>query len=149
VTVGSSLPHDKLILEIDSLKAMGHFRDHIIYAQIGNGKYIPKKLRWKRFVGNMSEAYERADLIISSCGAATILENVVHGRRLIVVQNPDVTGGHEWELVSKMEKLGCLLWCKKVEDILDYINKARDKKFNKFIPDKFDVSPIIRLIEGG
>lgn len=148
ITTGMSLPHDKLILEIDALKGMGHFRDEKIYAQIGYGKYEPKNIKWLRFVGNMEECYNRADIIISNCGSATILENVVHGRKLIVVQNLDVTGGHEWELVSKMEKLGCLIWCKNVDNILQCIEEARTKQFNKFIPDTFDVSLIDALLKG-
>ena len=142
ITTGTSLPHDDLIRKIDDLKAMGQLRD-VIYAQIGNGKYIPNHMKWLRFVGNMDEVYNRADLIIGNCGAGTILENVVRGRKIIVVQNPDITGGHEWELVSKMESLGCLIWCKDVNDIMKHIKTAKNKTFNKFIPDKFNLDLIL------
>lgn len=146
ITTGTSLPHDDLIRKVDDLKAMGMI-DDIIYAQIGYGKYIPNNMKWLRFVGNMAEVYKRADIVISNCGAGTIMENVKEGRRLIAVQNPDVTGGHEWELVSKMEKLGCLIWCNDAENILEAIEEAREKEFNKFVPDAFDVSLIIDLLE--
>ena len=111
ITLGTVLPYDDLIKMVDSLKALLKLNDKI-YAQIGNGKYIPKYMTYLRFVGNMDEVYKRADIIISTCGAGTILENVVHGRKLIVVNNPGITGGHEWELVSKLELMGCLIWCK-------------------------------------
>ena len=142
ITTGTSLPHDGLIKKIDDLKAMGQLRD-VIYAQIGNGKYIPNYIRWLRFVGNMDAVYDRADLIISNCGAGTILENVVKGRKLIVVQNPDIIGGHEWELVSKMEKLGCLLWCKDIDNILADIKRAMEIDFKRFIPEKFNIDLIL------
>lgn len=147
ITLGTVLPYDDLIKKVDSLKALLKLDDKI-YAQIGNGKYIPKNIKYLRFVGNMDEVYKRADIIISTCGAGTILENITHGRKLIVVNNPGITGGHEWELVSKLEALGCLIWCKKLSNLLNCINKARTKEFKEFEPDGFEVLTILNLIEG-
>jgi len=147
ITLGAVLPHDELIKKIDELKVMGTITDKI-YAQIGNGEYIPNHMTWLRFVGNMEEACERADIIISACGAATIFENVIHGRRLIVVQTPGITGGHEWELVAKLEKLGCLIWCQDISNIQYDIREARYKDFKKFEIDKFDISTVLEVIEG-
>lgn len=147
VTVGTSLPHDELIKEMDSLKALGHFKQDNIYAQIGNGNYIPNNIEWLRFVGNMEEVYGYADIVISNCGAGTIMENVAKGKKLIVVQNPGITGGHEWELASKLEKMGCLIWCKDVKDIKDCVEVARKMTFNKFVGDEFNISLITDLLE--
>ena len=122
ITTGSSLPHDELIKKIDDLKTIGYIKDKV-YAQIGNGKYIPNHMKWLRFVGNMEETYKHANIIISNCGAGTIMENVIHGRKLIVVKNPEVSGGHEWELASKMENLGCLIWCKDINNMLNCIKE--------------------------
>jgi len=146
ITTGTSLPDDVLIKKLDELKGCGKIPD-VLYAQIGNGKYIPKNMKWRKFVRNMKDAYELADIIISNCGAGTIMENVVYGRRLIVVQNPGVIGGHEWELASKLEKLDCLLWCKNAEEILFYIETARYKQFKKFEPAIFNLSLIRDLLE--
>jgi UDP-N-acetylglucosamine transferase subunit ALG13 len=147
ITTGSSLPHDDLILQMDTLKAMGYIPEHRIYAQIGNGKYIPKNMVWLRFIKNMEEVYKRADIIISNCGAGTIMENVIKGRKIIAVQNPDITGGHEWELVSKMESLGCLIWCKEVKDLLDCIKQVEEMDFKKFVPDKLNMDKILKILE--
>jgi len=147
ITLGAVLPHDELIKKIDELKAMGTITDRV-YAQIGKGKYIPNHMTWLRFVGNMEETCKRADIIISACGAATILENVIHGRRLIVVQNPGITGGHEWELVSKLEELGCLIWCRNLSNLLECLDEARSKEFKKWKPDKFDISAVLEIVEG-
>jgi len=141
ITTGTSLPHDALIEWIDVLKSNRYIEDEI-YAQIGHGKYIPINMKWLRFVGNMEEVYERADIIISNCGAGTIMENVTKGRRLIVIQNPNIIGGHEWELVSKMEKGIHLVWCKSLSNMLGCIELAECLNFNKFVPDKFDISLI-------
>lgn len=146
ITVGTVLSHDALIEKIDALKALLKIEDKI-YAQIGNGKYIPQNMKYLRFVGNMDEAYKRADIVISSCGASTIFEVMAHGKKLIVVQNPEITGNHEWELVSKLESLGCLIWCKKLSNLLSCIQMAKTKIFKKFEPDKFDVLKILGLVD--
>lgn len=148
ITVGTVLHYDALMQMVDTLKALLKIDDKI-YAQIGDGAYIPKYMKYLRFVGNMDEVYERADIIISTCGAGTVSENVVHGRKIIVVQNPGITGGHEWELVSKLESMGCLIWCKNLSNLLGCITKARTKEFKKFEPDKFDVLKVLKMVGGG
>jgi len=147
ITVGTVLSHDELIKKVDVLKALLKINDKI-YAQIGNGKYIPKYAKYLRFVGNMDEVYKRADIIISNCGAGTILENVIQGRKLIVVQNPGIVSKHEWELVSKLESMDCLIWCKNLSNLLNCIRMAKTKIFKKFEPEKFDISKILKIVEG-
>jgi UDP-N-acetylglucosamine transferase subunit ALG13 len=147
ITLGTVLPYDELIQMVDTLKALLKLDDKV-YAQIGNGTYIPKHMKYLRFIGSMDEVYKRADIIISTCGAGTILENVTHGRKLVVVQNPGITGGHEWELVSKLESLGCLIWCKNLSNLLFCINEAKSKEFKKFKPEKFNISAVLEEIEG-
>lgn len=147
ITLGTVLPYNELIQMVDGLKALLKIKDKI-YAQIGNGKYIPKYMKYLRFVENMDEVYKRADIIISTCGAGTILENVTHGRKLIAVQNPRIIGGHEWELASKLESMDCLIWCKNLSNLLNCIQMAKTKIFKKFEPDKFDVLKILKIVEG-
>lgn len=143
VTVGTSLPHDRLIMKIDNLVGEESIKEDVV-AQIGAGKYIPKNIDYIRFAPSLEEYYHRADIIISNCGAGTIMENVTKGRKLIVIQNPDVTGGHEWEIVTKMEKGGHLVWCKNIEDIAEAIQTAKTKKFSSFKPKQFSLGEIIK-----
>jgi UDP-N-acetylglucosamine transferase subunit ALG13 len=147
ITVGTVLSHDALIKLVDTMKALLKIKDKI-YAQIGNGEYIPKYMTYLRFVGNMEAVYKRADIIISNCGAGTILENIMQNRRLIVVENPGIISKHEWELVSKLESLGCLIWCKNLSNLPSCINEAKSKKFKKFKPEEFDVSAVLEIVEG-
>lgn len=148
ITVGTVLPYDALIQMMDTMRALLKVKDKV-YAQIGRGKYIPKNMKYLRFVGNMNEVYERADIIISACGAGTVLENVVHGRKLIVVQNPGITGRYERDLVSKLESLGCLIWCKNLSSLMACIDESRTKEFKKFEPEKFDVLAVLKIVGGG
>ncbi|MHA1927398.1 MAG: glycosyltransferase [Candidatus Thorarchaeota archaeon] len=142
ITVGSSLPHDELIMAIDTLVHNDEITDDV-EAQIGAGEYIPRTIKYVRFSNSLDSFYNRAEVVISNCGAGTILENVTAGRRLVIIQNPSVTGGHEWELASKMEDGHHLIWCKKIEDLVSCIAKAKTFNFIKFNPDRLDAAKIL------
>lgn len=142
ITVGTSLPHDELVKRIDELVRQGKIKDDVV-AQIGAGKYRPKYIESFRFAPNLEEYYSKADIVISNCGAGTIMENVTKGRALIVIQNPDITGGHEWELVTKMEKGEHLIWCKSIDDLMDSLERARKMSFRKFQPEQLMLSRVI------
>ena len=143
VTVGTSLPHNELIEKIDNLIGQGIIQDEAI-AQIGAGTYMPKNIEYIRFAPSLEEYYQKAEIVVSNCGAGTIMENVTKGRKLVVIQNPDVTGGHEWEIVTKMERGNHLLWCKDIEDLASMINTAKTKEFAKFSPERLSIARVIR-----
>lgn len=142
VTVGSSLPHDELIEKIDRLVGNEIIQDRVV-AQIGAGQYIPQNIEYIRFAPSLEEYYQKAEIVISNCGAGTIMENVTKGRKLIVIQNPDITGGHEWELVTKMEKGNHLLWCKEIEELANMVNTAKNKVFVKFAPERLSLQKLL------
>ena len=143
VTVGTSLPHDGLIEKIDNLVGQGVIKDQVI-AQIGAGQYIPKNVEYIRFAPGLEEYYKKAEIVVSNCGAGTIMENVTKGRKLVVIQNPDITGGHEWEIVTKMEKGNHLVWCKNIDDLAKMIETAKKKNITQFRPQRLILSKVIK-----
>ena len=142
MTVGTSLPHDGLIEAVDELVGKGEITDEVI-AQRGAGAYVPKHIKSFRFKKGLDDYLQRAEIVISNCGAGTIMENVTKRHRLIVIQNPDVTGGHEWEIVTKMEKGGHLVWCRSLDSLKDSIEKARGMEFKKFSPERLTLDIIL------
>ncbi len=145
MTVGTSLPHDELIMKIDSLVKVGKIKADVV-AQIGEGKYIPKNIEYVRFAPSLEEYYLKAEIIVSNCGAGTIMENVTKGRKLIVIQNPDITGGHEWELVTKMKEGDHLIWCKELDELESSIHTASSMQFKRFEPKQLILSKLIEEI---
>ncbi|MFW9768780.1 MAG: glycosyltransferase [Candidatus Thorarchaeota archaeon] len=143
VTVGTSLPHDDLIEAIDNLVGSREILDEVI-AQRGAGEYRPKHIKSFRFRKGLDGYLSKAEIVISNCGAGTIMENVTKGHRLVVIQNPDITGGHEWELVTKMEKGGHLVWCRGLDQLKESIRQARTMDFTKFQPERLDLNSILR-----
>jgi len=145
VTVGTSLPHDELVEMMDRLVGDGKIKDKVI-VQRGAGKYAPKNIEHFRFSPSLDEYYNNAEIVISNCGAGTIMENTTKGRKLIVIQNPDIIGGHEWELVTKMEKGKHLIWCKDITQLLSSIEKAQTIEFRQFKPKQLNLSEILKEI---
>jgi UDP-N-acetylglucosamine transferase subunit ALG13 len=145
VTVGTSLPHDALIQAIDELVGNGEITDEVI-AQRGAGQYIPKHIKSFRFKKGLKQYLSQAEIVISNCGAGTIMENVTKGHKLIVIQNPDITGGHEWELVTKMEKGNHLVWCKDLDSMKVSIEKARQMDFKIFTPSQMKLNDVLESL---
>ncbi|MHA1965710.1 MAG: glycosyltransferase [Candidatus Thorarchaeota archaeon] len=146
MTVGTSLPHDALIQVVDELVGQGDITDDVI-VQRGAGQYLPKHIKSFRFKKSLEEYQSKAEIVISNCGAGTIMENVTKGHRLVVIQNPDITGGHEWELVSKMEKGGHLVWCKSISSLKVSIEKARKFEFKQFNPELLNLNDILEILK--
>ena len=132
-------------MQLDKLVGEGLIKDEV-FAQIGAGKYIPKNIEYIRFAPSLEDYYQKADIIVSNCGAGTIMENVTKGHKLIVIQNPDVTGGHEWEIVTKMEKGDHLIWCKDISGLANAIEIATKKEFKRFQPERLVLSKLIEEI---
>ena len=145
VTVGTSLPYDGLIEAIDNLVSSSKITDKVV-AQIGEGKYRPKHIEYFRFRPGLDEYFSNAEVIVSNCGAGTIMENVTNGRRLVAIQNPDITGGHEWELVTMMERGKHLVWCRDIGSLLGCISKAKEMAFEKYKPKKLNIQNVIEAI---
>ena len=116
VTVGTT-SFDTLIRTIDSAE----FLDLIIACgckelviQIGRGDYIPKyltqlvcdkkgvKFEYFRFKPTLANEMSLADLIISHCGAGSVLEAVTLKKLLVVVINTSLQENHQEELAVAM-----------------------------------------------
>jgi UDP-N-acetylglucosamine transferase subunit ALG13 len=75
VTVGTSLPHDELVEMMDRLVGEGKIKDRVV-VQRGAGRYTPKNIEHFRFSQSLTDYYNAANIVISNCGAGTIMENV-------------------------------------------------------------------------
>ena len=100
VTVGTA-HFNPLIEKIDELIKNGEITDDVV-GQIGRGSYIPKHFRSFRFMKSLQQAYDRADVIVSTGGAGTTIECVTRGLKLVVVENTTLMEGHQSQLIGEM-----------------------------------------------
>jgi UDP-N-acetylglucosamine transferase subunit ALG13 len=120
VTVGST-GFDDLVQAVDEaapkLNATG-------LAQVGPGSYRPTNLPYERFVPSLAELIDRADVVIAHGGAATTLEALSAGAKLVSVANPDRYDDHQNDVLAELSGQGHLVWCRDLDGIADDISHA-------------------------
>jgi beta-1,4-N-acetylglucosaminyltransferase len=117
ITVGTT-EFDQLVREIDNVEFIRIVKDSgfsSVTVQMGRGVHEPSILSISctellvevyRFKPTLDDDMRRADLIISHCGAGSILEAVKYEKELIVVVNTSLQDNHQTELADAMSEAG-------------------------------------------
>ncbi len=140
ITVGTG-KFEEMIKEVD--KIAPHLKEKMV-AQIGEGDYIPKNIEYFRFRDNLIDYYKKADLIIAHGGAGTTYELLTMGKRLISLANLNRTDVHQNEILEELSKQGCLLWCRKFEDLEKTIRKAKRFRFRRYVQPECKIAEKIK-----
>jgi beta-1,4-N-acetylglucosaminyltransferase len=77
--------------------------------QIGNGSFEPPahpNVSWFRFAPNLDSVMDASCVIISHCGAGTVLEVIERQKLLFVAVNPTLMDNHQSELAEALEEGG-------------------------------------------
>ena len=134
VTAGTT-EFDALVREADKLGIRA-------VAQIGNGKYEPKNMKWFRFKPSLEQYFKKADLVITHSGAGTLLELASRGKRAVVLINPNSVNNPD--IVQKLSAEGVILWCKSPKGLGKCISEAKKRKFKKYRRPKCGIAEEIR-----
>ena len=126
VTVGSVAPFDELIEEVDRLIEKGALNG--VVAQVGNGKYEPKRAKWFRFKRGLSGQYQSSDLIITHNGAGTLFELLAMKKRAIAIPNPHTNQMENLDVVQKLSRDNHILLCMDVKDLEKTLQQATSWK---------------------
>ena len=119
LTVGTT-EFDELVRAVDTLSFMQCLKElgiNELTLQIGRGVYEPSvmaeigvsmgiQINVYRFKPTLDEDVKNADMIISHCGAGSILEAVRYKKELIVVVNDSLQDNHQTELSDAMSAGG-------------------------------------------
>lgn len=140
VTVGSTYPFDRLIKEIDNL---GENKNYEIFAQIGESKFEPKNIKFKRFLEyeEVQKKIKWADLVISHAGIGTIIDCLSKNKKLILFPRlkryKEAIDDHQTEIAKAFEKKYKIKYTLNEKDIIDKLNLTkkyiRNKKQNHLI----------------
>ena len=113
VTVGTT-KFEKLISSVDNFEFLDFLHNQYgttsITFQIGSGSYEPSALHPKvtlsffRLKASLFCDISKADLVISHCGAGTVLDTLRCRKPLVVVVNNSLMNNHQEELAGAMEK---------------------------------------------
>ena len=72
VTVGNG-KFESLVKHLDHLKETNQINDKVII-QIGHGQYKPKHCEFFKFAPNLTNYYNKADIVIGHGGPGTVFE---------------------------------------------------------------------------
>ena len=114
ITVGSSLPFDRLIQTVDEVAADGVLAGQL-FAQIGSGRYEPKRFPSERYLDRprYAQVVETADAIISHAGIGTISMALQMLKPIAVMPRLKALGelvdDHQRATATKFEQMGHLM----------------------------------------
>lgn len=85
VTVGTDLPFDRMVRVVDDWARETGRTD--VFAQIGEGGWEPKHMRFAHFLSppEFAERFAAARVIVSHAGMGTILTALYHGKPILVM----------------------------------------------------------------
>lgn len=94
VVVGTQLPFDRLVQAVDAWA--GEAPRGEILAQVADGTYSPKHIRWERTIApqEFRACIEQAHLIVAHAGMGTILSALELGKPVIVLPRQARYGEH-------------------------------------------------------
>jgi len=147
ITVGSMLPFDRLIREVDSW-AQGSGRNDL-FAQIGNGEYQPRNMPWVRTLApsEFGEKVRSSSLLVSHAGMGTILSAMEAGKPIVVlprrVADREVTTDHQVNTASWLKDKAGVFIASTEGDLPDAITTALSSHHNdltrihEYAPEEF------------
>lgn len=116
-TVGTQLPFDRLIRELDAWTEGNSQCD--VVAQIGLSRYEPRHMRWDRMVPEkrFREYLSDCDAIVAHAGMGTIISAIDNGKRVIVMPRRAEYGEHRNDhQLATAKRLGHLQGLAVVQD---------------------------------
>jgi UDP-N-acetylglucosamine transferase subunit ALG13 len=94
VTIGSMFPFDRLIRVMDNWAAEAGERD--VFAQIGDGAYVPRYMRHVRRLSqaDFTTSVAKAELVVAHAGMGTVITAGRLGRPLVLLPRIEAWGEH-------------------------------------------------------
>ncbi len=137
VTTGStkqSVFYLPLLKRLEILKKEGLIDDEII-VQTGYIKY--KSDTFKEmfdFTMDFDKYIDKADIVITADGAGTIFDLLTKQKKTIVVSNELASryGAPAGDFIGGFEEDGYLFWCKSIDAVVEDIDNAKNRTFNKY-----------------
>jgi UDP-N-acetylglucosamine transferase subunit ALG13 len=125
-TVGSALPFDRLVRMLDRLAEVGAIPGEA-FAQIGEGKYIPRYMPFARFLPHTEyeACFRAASGVVSHAGIGTIATAMRAGKPLLVLpRSPalgEVVDNHQLRTAQTFSELGHILMFTGAEQLSEHL----------------------------
>jgi UDP-N-acetylglucosamine transferase subunit ALG13 len=124
---------DRLIKEIDLLVKNKKIKKKV-FAQIGNGKYIPKNFKYTKFISEeeMEKQIKKCSIYITHGGVGSISNGLKFNKKILIVPRlkkfNEVIDNHQKEIALELEKTGQAIYCRNEKQIKQKINLKNNTK---------------------
>jgi UDP-N-acetylglucosamine transferase subunit ALG13 len=133
LTVGSSIPFDRLVRAVDDLVGQGLLHD--VRAQIGEGAYEPRHMAFERFLDKQHYdlRVDEATALIGHAGAGTISMALERHKPLLVMprlrRHGEIVNDHQVATARTFARLGHILVARDVDEL-----RAGVEQLGTFVP---------------
>jgi UDP-N-acetylglucosamine transferase subunit ALG13 len=96
ITVGSMFPFDRLIAAMDGWAAQQGLAEDAFLAQIGDGSFEPRHMRWVRRIdrAEFSGIVAGAELVVAHAGMGSVITAGEFGKPIVLLPRRAASGEH-------------------------------------------------------
>lgn len=134
ITVGTQkFAFDRLIKEVDELASRKEIKEEI-FAQTGYSEYKPKFIGFKQFLSTQEfdDALDKADLVISHGGTASIVKAIKKNKKVIAVPRlkefNEHVDNHQTEITKLFHDEGHIIEIDNIKQLFQKINSIEEWK---------------------
>lgn len=154
VTVGSQkFPFDRLIRQLDEMAAAGIFKQDVM-AQIGTSTYLPKHIRYERFIDReqFASCIDQCNLLITHGGEGAIMTGLLNKKKVIAVvryaKYGEHVNDHQLQIVKALESQGYIIAAYDSDSLQKQIEQAATMQLKSYDSGNNDIiQSICRFIE--
>jgi beta-1,4-N-acetylglucosaminyltransferase len=125
VTVGTTMPFDELLQEVDRLVSIGFLSERVV-CQGGQSTY--RLTHGEQFVGRSTlvDLINESSLVITH-GGATVIQLLAARKSFIAFPNPRGAGDHQTSFLSQIAEVSDISWSPNVGDLASLITERRSR----------------------
>ena len=123
VTVGTTMPFDELLKEVDLLASEGVLGEDVI-CQGGQSSY--RMSHGEQFMGRPSidDLIERSSTVITH-GGSTVIQLLIAGKPFVAFPNPRGAGDHQTSFLEAIARASDISWSRNIKDLHRLLNERR------------------------
>lgn len=127
VTVGTTMPFDELLAEVDRLAGAGCFAEEIV-CQSGQSCHAMAHARQFRGMdmGEFAELIAGSSLVISH-GGATVVQLLLARKPFVAFPNPRGAGDHQASFLRQVATVADISWSPRVADLAALVRERQAK----------------------
>ncbi len=123
VTVGTTMPFDELLAEVDRLAGADALGEPVI-CQVGQSRY--RLSHGEQFIGRPSIAPLIADSsLVVTHGGATVIQLLAAGKPFVALANPRGAGDHQTSFLRTLSTVTPISWSRDVGDLHRLLRERR------------------------